>query len=225
MSAQTWLDDTGKKEVEEAIVKAETDTCCEFVCAISSRSAAYESGTRWWSLVGAVLGLLLVATLAHMREPVGDWAHLNTTPFVPSLFGLISCSLVLGIIAQRWPTLLFMFVNKALRDQAVERAASYLFGKHKVSYTEDRVGVLIYLSLAERQLVVLADRAVSQKLGPEGLAELTKIGTDQLSQGDRASALTSVITSAVERLKDDFPGHSDDTDELKNEVLLIHPFP
>jgi putative membrane protein len=225
VKATNWLNEAQLKEVEAAVVAAEKTTRCEFVCAVATRSAPYERAIRWWSLVGAVLGLWLAGTLDHVGHDPGDWTDLHEIRFVPALLGVTLGFLLMSALTQRVPPLLMMILNPRERQSSVERAATQLFGRHKVSHTEERVGLLLYVSLAERKFVVLADRAVHQVLGVEGIAALTALGAEQLSRGEKQQAFVKCLAEATNRLKDEFPFHEGDQNELQDQVLAIHPFP
>ncbi len=225
MNATEWLQSDGAKAIEQAIQKAETETRCEFVCAVATRSAPYAKSGYFWSLVGAVFGFLLGGSLAHGGHSAGSWDYLHTVPVAQSLFGMIVGFLAATLLALRYPWLGPPFVSKEAQAQAVERAAAYLFGKHQVSHTEERVGVLLYLSLSERQFVVLADRAVKKVLGEEGLAQLIKTGTSELAAGQKAPAFVKTLEAAAAALEDDFPRPEDDENELSDQIIVIHPYP
>ena len=225
VNALTWLSQAEREEVEEAIKQAEKSTRCEFVCALATRSSSYLSAVRWWSLVGAVVGLLCVGTLDHIGHAAGDWAHINSIAFVPALVGIIGGFLLVPTIINRLPRLLFMFVSEEHRSAAVDRAVSLLYGKHEVSHTEERVGMLLYLSLAERKFVIMADRGIVKVLGQDGLEELTKEATESLARGEHGKAFIKVLQSATERLKGDFPHLEGDQNELSDHLLAIHPHP
>lgn len=225
VNALTWLSETERKEVEKAVEQAEKVTRCEFVCALATRSSPYHSALRWWSLVGAVVGLLCIGTLDHLRNAAGDWAHINSIAFVPALLGIIGGFLLVPSIANRIPKLVFMFVSQERQAVAVNRAVSFLYGEHEVSHTEERVGMLLYLSLAERKFVLLADRGVLKVLGQDGLEELTKAATDSLARGEHGKAFITVLQSATERLKGEFPYLEGDQNELSDRLLAIHPHP
>lgn len=225
MRASNWLDIEGAREVEGAIERAETETRCEFVCAVATRSAAYSKTGYIWSLLGAVSGFLLASSLSHGTQQAGSWDHLHNIPLTESLIGVVLGFLVATALALRHPWVRPPFVSKATQAEAVQRAAAFLFGKHRVSHTEERVGVLLYLSLAERKFVVLADKAARAALGDEGLAELTKVATQELAQKKRGSAFVKALEVAAQRLKQTFPYQEGDQDELSNQILLIHPHP
>ena len=225
VNAKNWLTEEGRKEIENRIQQAETETTCEFVCAVASRSSAYHKAASWWGLLGACIGLLLAGTVSHLGHDSGNWDYLQSISFFPALVGLVLGFLLLHLSADHFPALLTMFVKKSEMAQAVERSAAYLFGKHKVSHTQERNGVLIYLSLSERNLVVLADRGAAEALGTEGLEKLKKTGTEALAQGEREKAIIKTLEEASNLLKEQFPGSEQDSDELQNQVLSIHPYP
>lgn len=225
MRAQSWIALSGCQALEKAIESAESRTECEFVCAVATRSSAYEASVRWWSLLGAVVGVLTAGSLIHHGQDSGSWAPLDTLQLTPTLFGLVLGFLGLGALARRSSRLLLMFTSSQERETAVARSAGFVFSKHHVSHTENRVGVLLYVSLAERELVVIADRAVHDHLGQENLRQLVKAGTERLARGERELSLIEVVNRAVDLLESKFPHLETDQNELKNHLVCIHPHP
>lgn len=225
VTGQNWLSSEEQKKLEDAISEAENETCCEYLFAVATRSGAYDRPAGWWSLVGSLLGLIVAATVDHAGHAPGDWAHLHTVPFFTALLGVLGGFLAFSLISRALPMLLLLFASRKEELEAVEKAAAHLFGKHKISHTEQRNGILFYISLAERKLVVLADRAANNTLGAEGLAAVTQAGTEALAAGKRGEAFLSTLAEAKERLKESFPGHPEDENELENHILQIHPFP
>lgn len=225
MKATDWIPLEKCRELEQAIAQVEGQTECEFVCAVATRSSAYESATKWWSLLGALFGVLAMGTIAHANQPTGDWMQLDSLPLVPSILGLLLGFVTIAAGVHRLPALLMLFTTEAEKRKCVERAAGLLFCKHGVSHTVNRVGVLFYISLAERKFVVIADRAANECLGPDGVAKLVEAGTRKLAEGGRAEAFQSCLQLAGEMLQETFPCKPDDQNELQNHLVVVHPFP
>ncbi len=225
VTGANWLSQEERQDLKSAIAEAEKETCCEYLMAVATRSAAYDRAAGWWSLAGALFGLVLAGSVDHLNHPVGDWSHLASVPFFSAFLGVVGGFLAFSLISRSLAPMLLLFATRSEQDVAVEKAATHLFGKHQISHTDQRNGVLFYISLAERKLVVLADRGAKEVLGTEGLAEITARGTQALAEGKHGEAFQLALQETKARLKEAFPGHPDDQDELENHVLGIHPFP
>ena len=85
--------------------------------------------------------------------------------------------------------------------------------------------MLLYVSLFERRVVVLADQGAFAVLGQEGVDALRDQAIAKLVAGDRVGTFVSAIESVAERLAEALPCEANDADELSNELLVYHPRP
>ena len=225
VNARRWLGAEGTRAVEDAVRQAERATACEFVCAVASRSSAYFRVSTTWTLVGSILGFLWAALVASWSSQAGSWEVVHHVSTQWSLLGI-----VLGFFSGWWvaqglvPGWSFLYKPSDVESR-VQTAAWSLFGHHKVSHTDEGVGVLVYLSLLERRLTVLADRGAYRVLGEDGLVALRDLGLASLKEGAKAEALIAVLRSASERLATAYPYQQADQNELTDHVLFVHPFP
>lgn len=225
VNARQWLGPDGTRAVEDAVREVERATACEFVCAVASRSSTYSRVGTACTLVGAVLGFLCAALVASWSSEAGSWEVVNHVSTQWSLLGIILGFFAGWLIGQRLVPGWNLFYKPGDVETRVQTAAWTLFGHHKVSHTEHGVGVLVYLSLLERRLIVLADRGAYRVLGDDGLATLRDLGLARLKEDQRAEAMVVVLKGAAERLASTYPYHEADQNELADHVLFVHPFP
>ena len=93
------------------------------------------------------------------------------------------------------------------------------FTEHGLHYTRDHTGILIFVSLLEHQVEVLADRGINEKVEPGTWDEIVKTLTAGLKSGHACDAFCKAIDRCGEILAVHFPRQDDDRDELPNTLV------
>jgi putative membrane protein len=143
------FDDKYFEELSGAVEAAEALSTAEIVVAVLPCSGDYRDVD---CLVGAVTAL--VGVLALLYSP---WEH-------PEWAVLVDAALLFALGA--WTSSVFPALRRALtrpgrRLAQVRSAAAAAFYEEQVWTTRARTGVLIYVSLLERETRVLADRGIT----------------------------------------------------------------
>ncbi|MGE4131014.1 MAG: hypothetical protein AB7F86_05215 [Bdellovibrionales bacterium] len=86
------------------------------------------------------------------------------------------------------------------------------FYRNDLTATAERTGILLFLSLAEKQAVVLADRGLDQKAEPKIWADVVR----ELTLG----RLESGVEICGRVLKEKFPARKANPNELPNHVIV-----
>ena len=142
------FDQTANHELAQTIREIEKTTDAEIVIVVRGRSGSYRHADYLCGAVLALLGLLFV-----LFSPF-DF-HTYWVPFdVVALFiaGAFICSRSDGIRR--------LLTRRTSRAQAARAGAAAMFYEAGIANTHAENGVLIYLSLLERQLEIIADRGV-----------------------------------------------------------------
>lgn len=113
-----------------------------------------------------------------------------------------------------------LFASAADLDGQVHYRAFEEFHKAGLTNTAGRTGILIFLSLEERRVVVLADQAIAAKLPPETWHGVVATITDSIRQGQLVRGLCDAISDCAELLAPHFPRAMDDVNELKDSLIL-----
>jgi uncharacterized membrane protein len=84
--------------------------------------------------------------------------------------------------------------------------------------TKERNGILLYLAPNDRKMAIIGDSGINDKI-PEGFWEstLNKLKL-AFAKGQFADGIVDCIEEIGDRLKQFFPYHKDDVDELDNEI-------
>lgn len=100
------------------------------------------------------------------------------------------------------------------------RQASTVFERLGMARTAQRNGVLIYLAIEDRQLAVLGDTGIHERVAPDYWDRLFATLVAHLREGRPRDGLTAVVREVGETLRRHFPRARDDRDELSDEVSL-----
>ncbi len=218
VDARNFLTEAQRKQVSEAIAAAEKRTSAELVCAVASESGRYDRAEGILGLIVALICLSAVQTLL-----AGDsWEPVAVNPLYQGL--AIAVGYLLGnLLGSYVPILRAPLVSEREKFEETARAASHVFSSQRCGSTRKSGGVLIYLSLFERRVLILADHGAG--LTEQNLSELRDLAVARLKAGQGVEALTAPIAAAAEMLSGKLPYEADDVNELPDELILIHPRP
>lgn len=182
-----------RARVRKAVDEAESGLAAEIVPCVYAQSSPYPETV--WAGAAAAVGLACGAVLARdMLSPV--W----TT--VPVLMVRIAGAGLLGAALGRWSKPVKRFLlGRHRMDEAVSRRAKEVFFDRGIARTKARDGVLIFASLLERQVVVLADEGVRSKVKPEAWDAAIAALTEKASAGRTADGLVAAIQEAAKALR------------------------
>ncbi len=101
----------------------------------------------------------------------------------------------------------------------VHQKALVSFLEQEVHETRDRTGILLFISLFERRVEVLADSGINSKVTQEDWEKVVAIITRGLQDEKGCDSLVSAIHCCTDMLREHFPRMDDDTNELPDLVL------
>jgi uncharacterized membrane protein len=102
---------------------------------------------------------------------------------------------------------------------AFERAAEVFDFLH-MNNTKYSNGVLIYVAVEERTLVILGDSGINEVVPPHFWESTKDIIIDHFKNGDMKQGLVEGILMAGEQLKDHFPFNKSDKNELPDDISV-----
>ena len=192
-----------KAKVKGAIEAVEAKTAAEIVVTVRERSATYRDVDY---LFGFALALAsLVGLLFHPLE-------LDERLFpVEVVFAFALGSVVSAYAFGRY------FVPESRKRAEVVRASRAAFHEQRIAGTKSRLGILLYVSAAERMVSVVVDVGVpEEKLRAEIEASRGAL-EDAVAKGDPA-LFVEKMAALGEILARDLPRNADDVNELPDEV-------
>lgn len=138
--------------------------------------------------------------------------------YLPPVLMLASIVIAFGISRVDF----FQRLLTSSRDMAIEvwERAQLEFHHEGLNGTKAQTGVLIMLSMMERQAIVLADKGVAAKLEAEIWKDVIRIVLQGAQGGKWRAKLEEALRLCGKILKENFPVQAGDADELPNHVIV-----
>lgn len=204
--ARPFLTDEAKQAFSDAVAAVEGCSSAELVVAVRARSGSYLHADL---LAGLAMALAALVFLLFSPWPF-DLVWFVVDPLVAGLLG--------GLIASRLPSVRRALTSRAERRRRVETAARSTFVEKRIHRTAGRTGILLYVSVLEREAEVVVDVGVETAAATEAwgrvtgeIREAVRRGADGVEVAGKVRALGTLLSPVLVR--------SDrDVDELANEV-------
>jgi putative membrane protein len=142
------FDDAARETLTDCVKKIETATDAELVLVVRARSGSYRQADYLFGALLAFAGLLFL--LFSPFDFHQNWVAIDVA--VLFLLGLLGAS--------RSNTLRRLLTTEKFRHEAVRVSAAAMFYEAGIANTNAEMGLLIYLSILERRLELIADRGV-----------------------------------------------------------------
>lgn len=206
-SAQQFLSAADRDQIIAAVKHAERSTSGEIVPLVANSSNTYAAAEFNGALT---LGLTISIPAAWLLGYQDMWSFLLIFCAAYAL-----CFLLIRLV----PSLKRLFMPGAIMDAEVARAAMTAFHTYGLHRTRDLTGILIYISVFEHRVHVLADKGINDKVAPSTWNELVNMVSQGIREGRQGEALAEAIRHCGELLAVHFPVRSDDCDELPNLIV------
>lgn len=224
VDARKLYTEAERQQIGQALQKAESGTTGEIVCAVASESGRYD---RAEALIGFAFGLILLGLL-HAWNKGGSGSFGAAQPLSLGWeVGVLCAGFLAGNVLSSWfPTLRTPLVPRREMEEETVRAAWSVFSSRKLASTVQRGGLLIYFSLFERRVVVLADQGALEALGQPGVEQVRDAAISALRQGKPLQAMLDCVGRAGQLLAEKLPCSQGGGDnELADELVILHPRP
>jgi putative membrane protein len=204
--ARLFLTDATKQALSGAVRTVEAGSSAELVIAVRPSSGYFFHADLVTGLAAAfaVLAFLLWSPWTFAL----GWFVVDP---------LIAAALA-AVVSARSPGLRRALTPAAVRRRQVETAARSAFVEKRIHRTRGRTGILLYISLLEREAALVVDTGVetvatteSWKEAVIGIEQAVRRGEDGAAVARRVEALTAVLSPLLAH-------RDDDIDELPNEV-------
>lgn len=213
-------------QVTMAVAEAERGTDSEIVTIVTDWSDHYHDVSLYYAVAVMLAALGVFAAFpglldAKLALVTGGWGeaerHLQL-----ALLVVIQAVLFL-VVRFGFEALPFrgLLIPSAVRGRRVRRRAVQFFKASAEQRTAARVGVLLYLSLAEHRAEIVADEAILAKVddGVWGEAMVTLI--DRIRAGDPAGGMAGAVERIGAVLAQYFPKTEADANELPDRLIEL----
>ncbi|MFL6193356.1 MAG: hypothetical protein ACJ75H_04250 [Thermoanaerobaculia bacterium] len=204
--AKPFLTDHTKAALTEAVRAVEACSSAELVVAVRPQSGSYLHADL---IVGIVAGLATLAGLLYSRWTFGlAWFLID-----PLLAGGLA-----GLAASRSWAVRRLLTSRQERRRRAETLARAIFVEKRVHVTSGRTGMLLFVSVLEREAVLVVDAGVEVLAATDGWKEKAGEIEATVRAGADAAELATALQGLAGLLSPALVRSADDVDELPNEV-------
>lgn len=203
-----FLSDADKQRVSQAVAAAEAGTRGEFVTVIARAADTYAYIPILWAALAALAlpGMIAVSgveLLLAYSYPVQ----------IAAFFALA--------LLFRWQPLKMRLIPRAVKYARAHRLAQEQFFVQGLRLTRERTGVLLFVSVAEHYVEIIADQGINAVV-PAGTWDQVVAGMIQdVKAGRVADGFVTAIESCGRLLAEHFPADPDNHNELPNRLVEV----
>ena len=217
------LSDADLNEIKSAVSDAEKKTTGEIALALTAESDTYS----FWELLASIyLAAIVFVSLLPFAPRIyslyGKFLWQTPDWLIPVFYG-IAClaSIVLGFFIMNVPVIDRFVIPRTIRNSCVTHRAFRHFAESGVYDTKEHSGILIFVSYMERQVRVIADRGISEKISQD----IWNIIADDLAEGIKLGKTKEGFLNAIEKcselLSEHFPAHDKNPNELLDGLVIL----
>lgn len=118
------------------------------------------------------------------------------------------------------PVLLRLFISQKRMDKSVEIMGRAIFQKGGVRFTEQRIGVLIFISYFEKKVLVIADRGVQLAVPQEDIENMEKSFNNIFASNNMSDEFLKVLSSTKDVFSEYIPPVENDINELPDNLKV-----
>jgi putative membrane protein len=217
------LSETEKQEIRQAIREQEVHTTGEIVTVIARASDHYLYVPTLWA---AILALITPFALHLIHY---QFHFLNSYPLIHfskhlhiSVYQMQLIVFCLFALMFRWPWLKMKLIPKTIKHSRASRLAHEQFYAQGLHHKAERTGLLIFVSLAEQYVEVLADKHINDAVSENSWNELINTFIRNVKTQNVKNGYLLAIQQAGVVLRQHFPCTPErDINELPDHLIEI----
>lgn len=201
-----FLNEQQKQNISAAIKQAESQTSGELVAVIARQSDDYDYIPLMWAALSA---LVIPAVLLLLPIGSGDY----------SLYQMLT--FIIAALLFRWQPLKMRLIPSYVKQRRAALLAREQFLAQNLHHTEQRNGILLFVSVAERYVEIMADKGINDVVDANTWNQVIQQFIDNIKQGEVEQGFISAIDTSAGILKQHFPVQPRDLNELPNHLIEL----
>ncbi|MBA2126352.1 hypothetical protein DLM45_08960 [Hyphomicrobium methylovorum] len=203
----SFIDQNDAERISRAITDAERGTSGEIVAVIADKSSHYHHVPFMWA---ALIALIVPWPLIHFTWMQVQWIY------------LIQLIVFLALLALTWhPLVRLGLVPKSVANANVRRRAAEQFLAQSLHTTTGRTGVLVFVSVAEQRVEIIADSGIASQVPSEIWQHIVDDLTAEIAAGRAVDGFVHAIEQLGALLAKHFPPGSRDPNELPDHLIVL----
>jgi putative membrane protein len=217
------LSNADMEHIREAVKIAEQKTSGEIALAVTKESHDY---AFYELIVSVFFGAVIFLIMLFLHNPINSFIdtifwHVETWQII-GMYGFVSfLAIAIAYLLTNISAIDRMIIPKKVRKVAVYQRAMRHFVECGVYATRDHSGILIFISLMEHEVFIIADEGVLKHIKSEELHVIAQKLADGIRRKEFTSSLLSCISSCGAILEHHFPIKKDDVNELPDGLVIL----
>jgi putative membrane protein len=200
------LTEQQRRSIAEAIGEAEARTSGEIVTVVLPQSDDYPAARWRLAVVTSLLAAFLLYFFSLALDPF--WVLCIQFP-----------ALGLGYFLGGTSFFKRLMTTDAEIEEEFEQRAIQAFHAQKLAMTRDRTGILIFLSMLEHRVKIMADIGIAAKVPPEVWNQIVATLIQDIREHHFSEGLIKAIHRCGDCLAHHFPSNGEDLNELSDDLI------
>ena len=197
-----------KNNLYETIEDIENNSLVEIVGIVRQQSEKYRDvGLLFAAITTAILYTVLIIIPATINPYL---IYLSTIVFyLIAYFGIMAA-----------PSFLRLFICSKRQNKAVELMSRAVFQKGGIRHTQEKIGVLFFVSILEKKVKIIADRGAEMSVPLEEWEKIQAQFDKTFDSSDAQNNFLKSLTSTKEIFSKYIPPVEDDINELPDNLKV-----
>lgn len=209
-----FLNQEQKDSIRDAIREAESRTSGEFVAVLAQESDGYRFIPLLWA---ALVALVTPAVVLVLSKFSAFWIE----PGLADVYLIQILVFLVGIALFGLSPLKMALIPTRVKHMRASRLAHEQFHRQGLANTEGSTGVLLFVSVAEHYVEIIADRGIHQKVEEGAWDAIVADFVRRVAVGQITEGFLAAIDGCGSLLQQHFPREGGDVDELPNHLIEI----
>ena len=203
-----FIGEQDRQRIRAAIEAAELRTRGEFVTVIAREADDYLYIPMLWA---ALIALCIPVLVPFLEQP---WLTAHT--YTVQIIGFVLIALLF-----RLPVIKHRLIPKAVQHQRAHFVALEQFLLQNLHATQEGTGVLLFVSVAEHYVEIIADKGINDRAAPGSWDSLVSDFVAHVRRGRVADGFVQAIEGCGDLLEAHFPATGGDRNELPDNLIEI----
>lgn len=215
MTIQQRFNPKDLERIKKAVKEAESKISGEIVPVFVEKSSHYTIANYRAALIGAAFIFFLII--------IFDRYVPNLAVYDPVLiFTLVMLGGFIGALKSHYINLVKrLMLRQSYMDQATRKRAENAFLQEEVFNTRQRTGIMIFISFFEHEVIVMADKGISEVVDQKEWDSMVRKIIDNVKQGKIVDGIEAAILRCGEiLLEKGFVITPDDVNELGDDLRI-----
>ncbi len=211
----TFFSTQDKAKISQALTRAEEKTSGEIIAVVTGQSDDY----RFIALLWAALIALAIPMVLVFLPQLTSWSFRFQPQENIYLIQLVSFALLSAFF--QWHPIRLITTPSFIKKKRAHRYAMEQFISQEMHHTSHRKGVLIFVSISEHYIEVIADQKVYQKVDKDVWKDVVSAMREKIQQNKPTQGFVNAIGICGTVLQQHFPPEENTKNELPNHLIEL----